>query len=77
MDLSAIALEGLDQAEIQLEKAATRVASAGSLDATGSDTVDLSSEMVALLSAKNQFSVNLQTLKIADEVPSNVIDLMA
>jgi hypothetical protein len=77
MDLSAIALQGIDQTEIQLEKAATRVASAGSLDATGSDTVDLSGEMVALLSAKNEFSVNLQTLKIADEVPSNVIDLMA
>ena len=77
MDLSAIALQGIDQAEIQLEKAATRVASAGSLDATGSDTVDLSGEMVALLSAKNEFSVNLQTLKIADEVQSNVIDLMA
>jgi len=79
MDLSAIALQGLDQAEVQLEAAATRLASTGapSPDGANLDTVDISAEMVALLSAKNLFSVNLATLKVANEVQKNAIDVMA
>lgn len=79
MDVSAIALQGLDLAQTQLERAATRLASAGTLspDAANVDSVDLSAEMVGLLAAKNQFSVNLKTLKIAGEIQQNLIDLMA
>ncbi len=79
MDLSAIALQGLGQAQAQLETAATRIASAGALspDGANADTVDISTEIVALLSAKNQVSLNLATLKLADEVQKNTIDLLA
>ncbi|MBI3474246.1 MAG: hypothetical protein HY010_00810 [Acidobacteria bacterium] len=79
MDLSAIALQGLQQADVQLEKAAARIASAATLSADGSnvDAVDLSAEIVALLSAKNQFSVELATLKVAAQVQKNSIDLIA
>lgn len=61
MDLTAIALQGLDQAQAELESAAAGMASAASLspDAAAADTVNLSAEAVALLSAKNQFSINL------------------
>ncbi len=78
MDLSAIALQGLDQAQVQLEAAATGIASAATLspDAATADTVNLSVEVVALLSAKNQFSVNLATLKIADETQKTAVDLL-
>ncbi len=79
MDLSAIALQGLEQADAQLEKAASRIASAAALSPDGSnvDTVDLSAEMVALLSAKNQFSVEVATLKVAGEVQKNEVNLIA
>ena len=79
MDLSAIALQGLDQAEVQLEAAATRLASTGapSPDGANLDTVDISAEMVALLSAKNLFSANLATLTVADKVQKHTIDLLA
>jgi hypothetical protein len=78
MDLSAIALRGLQQAEGQLEQAATRIAlSAGSPGRLTLDAVDLSAQMVALLSAKELASVNLQTLRTADEVAKNVIDMLA
>jgi hypothetical protein len=79
MDLSVIALGGLQQAAAQLEKAATRIASfgAGSPDGVNVDTVDLSAEIVALMSAKNQTSLNLGTLKIADEIQKNTIDMIA
>lgn len=79
MDLSAIALQGFEQADAQLEKAASRIASAAALSPDGSnvDAVDLSAEMVALLSAKNQFSVEAATLKVADEVQKNAVNLIA
>ena len=79
MDLSAIALEGLQQADAQLEKAASRIASAAALspDSSNVDSVDLSAEMVALLAAKDQFSVNAATLKVASEVQKNTVDLLA
>jgi flagellar hook protein FlgE len=79
MDLSAIALQGLGQAEVQLEAAATALASAGTLspDAASADAVDLSTEILALLSAKNEFSANLTTLKLADEIQKNTINLLA
>jgi hypothetical protein len=79
MDLSAIALQGLQQAEGQLEHVATRIASfgAGSPDGLLLDTVDLSAEMLALLSAKELASVNLQTLRTAEEIAKNVIDMLA
>jgi hypothetical protein len=79
MDLSAIALQGLQQADVQLEKAAARIAGAATLSPDGSnvDAVDLSAEIIALLSAKNQFSVSLATLKLADQVQKNSIDIIA
>jgi flagellar hook protein FlgE len=79
MDPSAIALQGLQQAEVQLETAASAIASGGSTSANGSnlDVVDLSAEMVALMSAQTSFSANLATLKTADQMQKNLIDLTA
>jgi len=77
MDLSAIALQGLDQAQVQLEAAATGIASAGALSGSPTDTVSLSTEVVALLSAKNQASVDIATLKIANQAQKSLVDLLA
>lgn len=78
MDISAIALRGLQQASNQLDRGATRIASFGAESETpGVDSVDLSEEMVALMSAKNQLSFNISVLKTADEVEQSVIDLLA
>lgn len=79
MDISAVALQGLDQASAQLDSAATQIASmgAGSPDGANLDVVSLSEEMVALMSAKTLFSANLSTLKTADQVQQSTIDLMA
>lgn len=79
MDISAIALQGLDQASAQLDAAASKIAGAGaaSPDGASPDTVSLSEEMVALMSAKNLFAANAATLKTADQVQKNLIDLTA
>lgn len=79
MDPSAIALQGLQQAEAQLEAAATAIAKAGAASPDGAnlDVVDLSAEMVALMSARNAFDVNLATLKTADQMQKSLVDVKA
>ena len=69
MDLSAIALQGLQQAETQLGNVATKLAGAGASPAGANlDIVDLSTEMVALMSAKTNVSVNLSVLKTINQI---------
>jgi hypothetical protein len=63
VDISNVALDGLHRAELKLEKAATRI------------TVDLSAEMVAVMSAKSEFSANLKSLETAGEEQKSLIDL--
>jgi len=76
MDVSSIALEGLQQANAQLEAAATAIATAGSDSNSGNvDVVDLSAEMVALMSAKTQLDLNLTTLKTADQMQQSLVDV--
>jgi flagellar hook protein FlgE len=78
MDISAIALAGLEQAQAGLENAASSLAGAiGSSDLSSSDTVDLSAGIVALMSAKNDFAVNATVMKTADEVQKYAVDMMA
>ena len=79
MNISAIALQGLQQANDQLNSAANEIASPGAVSPTGAntDTVDLSAAVVALLSGKNNFEANLGTMKVADEVQQATIDLIA
>ena len=79
MDPSSIALQGLQQAEVQLNAAAAKIASAGSSSPDGAnlDVVDLSAEMVALMSAQSAFEVNLATLKTANEIQKTLVDLTA
>jgi flagellar hook protein FlgE len=79
MDISAIALQGLDQASAQLETAVAGIASAGAASPDGAnlDTVSLSEEVVALVSAKTMYSANLSTLKTADQIQKSTIDVVA
>jgi flagellar basal body rod protein FlgC len=79
MDLSNIALQGLEQANSQLNSAASSIASFQSTAPGGAnaDTVDLSSAVVALLSAKNLYSANLATSKTAEQVSQSTLDILA
>jgi len=77
MDASAIALQGLQQAEFQLDAAAAGIAHAGtgSSDGSNADVVDLSTEMVALTQAQTQYEADLATLKTADQIEQNLVNL--
>ena len=78
MDISAIALQGMQQADSSLNRAAAKIASFGtqSPDAAVVDTVDLGAEVVALMSAKDAHSVDLKVLKTAEEIQAEVADLL-
>ena len=73
MDVSSIALQGLQRAQNQLQNTAVNVASLGS---PGSDTVDLSQAAVALISAKTQFAANIGVLKIAGDMQKNLLNVL-
>ena len=78
MDIAAIALQGLEQAESQFAHAASQLASAGIPPNGGAgDTVDLSEAAVALISAKDDYASNVATMKIADEMVRETINLLA
>jgi flagellar hook protein FlgE len=77
MDPSSIALQALHQANAQLETAAAKIASAGATSPDGApvDIVDLSAELVALMTAQNLFEANLATLKTNDQMQKALIDI--
>ena len=78
MDFSAIALQGLEQAQTQFENVATALASAGTTAGGGNvDVVDLSAEIVAMMAAKTDFSISLSVLKTASQVEKQVTDILA
>ena len=78
MDLSAIALQGINQAQMQLDAATSSLASTGtSPNSGGVDVVDIASQMVAMNSAEILLQLSLSTLKTSDQLQKNVIDLLA
>jgi flagellar hook protein FlgE len=79
MDASSIALQGLQQAAVQAETVAAAIAGAGAASANGSnpDVVDLSAEMVALISAQASFAANIATLETVDQMQKTLLDVTA
>lgn len=79
MEISAIALQGLNQAQAQVEQAGGRLASVGANfgDGTPVDSADLTDATVALLAGKNAFAADIQLLKVADQMQSQAINLLA
>ncbi len=63
----------------KLNAAAAKLANAGAASPNGAnlDVVDLSAEMVALMSAQTLFSDNIATLKTADQMQKSLIDITA
>jgi flagellin-like hook-associated protein FlgL len=78
MDISSIALQGVEQAQVQLDAATASLASAGvSPDGASLDTVDLASGIVALTSAQTLLQLSLSTLKTANQVSQTALNLLA
>ena len=76
MDLSAIALSGLEAAQSRFEGAARQVAASASPEPPG-DTVDLSIAVVEMLSSQRQFEANLQLVRTAQQMDGQIVNLLA
>ncbi len=81
MDVLATALSGLDRAQGLFEQSANRLIGAtGASPSSGqpaSDAVDLSQAAVSLLTAKNQFALNINLLEVAENMQKTTIDILA
>ena len=82
--IGASALQGMQKAEAQLGKAADKIAQlpnavdSGTAGATGSpgDTVDLSTQMVALLGARDNFMANVEAFKTGDSMQRTLLNMV-
>ncbi|HEY1340108.1 MAG TPA: hypothetical protein VGF59_21495 [Bryobacteraceae bacterium] len=74
MDVTAIALQGLEQAEVHFERAAKQAGAMNKVEA--GDSVDLSAAAVELLAARAEFAANLKMRKMAGEIERGAIDLL-
>ena len=64
-------LSGMTQAETTVNQIATRLAQ------PASDTVDLSTEMVSLLSAKDNFAMDAKVAQTDDEMTKTALSILA
>ncbi len=76
MSYFSISLDGLDAAQSRLQTVASRIARLPQPE-TGTDTVDLSAEIVALLEAKNSFAANAKAIRTSDDIQKTILNLFA
>jgi len=72
MDISSIALQGLQQSETQLQNAAADLASGAA-----SPGADLAADIVSLNSAQTQAAVDISALKVAGQLQQSLLDILA
>ncbi len=73
VDISSIALQGLEQSQTHFEIAASQIADPG----TAADSVDLSRAAVNLISAKDSFGANIKVMQTVDEIQRTAIAMLA
>jgi len=85
MNSISSALNGMNQAISRFDASASRIARTGlspagappsTAAAPGEDTVDLSSNMVSLLDAQNNFEANTKTVAVSDQMTQSTLDMI-
>jgi flagellar hook protein FlgE len=68
-------LQGMQRAESQLNQVAQNIAQAPSSSSAGpeGDTVDLSTQAVAMIQAKNSFEANTAAFKVGDQMTQTLL----
>ncbi len=66
-------LQGMRRAETQFNQAAQNIARGPSSAAPEGDSVNLSTQAVPLIEAKNSFEANPQALKVGDEMTQTLL----
>jgi flagellar hook protein FlgE len=68
-------VQAIQTAFSQLDQTAKRIASVA--DPASADQVDLSTEMVNLLSERNQVATSVKAVQTADEMQTNLLNILA
>ena len=79
-----IPIEGISRASADFDRAASNIAHSvvpaqklsGNNVSLKRDTVELSTSMVELLQAKNDYAANTKTFRVFDEINRNVLDMI-
>jgi flagellar basal body rod protein FlgG len=66
-------LSGMNRASASLDQAASRIAAA---PFPGGDSVDLSAEMVALMTARTSFAANVAVAKTEDQMSQSLLSIL-
>ncbi|MCC7496755.1 MAG: hypothetical protein IT160_04200 [Bryobacterales bacterium] len=75
VQISNLALEGMNRAAGMLNNAAAKIARAPlDIQAPETDTLDLSQEMVALLVARQSFKANVKAAEAGDQMTRTLLD---
>ena len=80
MDVFGIAVQGLQQAQGQFDRAAQGIAQSGlhtGPSQAPADSVSLSDEAVSLMTAKNQYESDLNVAHVADDMQKATLNLLA
>jgi len=79
MSASSISLQGMQQAEAELQVTATNLSNVNTESANGgnTDTVDLSADMVAMTQAQDSFEASLASLSTSDQMQQALLDVLA
>jgi flagellar hook protein FlgE len=67
----SVPLSGMTQAETSVNRIATRLAQ------PPNDSVDLSSEMVALMQARNDLTMNVSAAQTEDQMTQSALSILA
>ena len=70
--IAVSSLQGMQNAEAQFQRAASKIAQYPA----NPDTVDLSAEMVAMMSARDNFMANVGAAKTGDEMQRALLNLI-
>jgi flagellar basal body rod protein FlgC len=74
MDVMSAALGGMCTAQNSLEKSGERIAGA---TVQPQDSVDLSTEMVEMLAAANQYQANARVIQNTDTMEKKLLNILA
>ncbi len=78
VEISNLALQGMNRAVGMLDKAATNIARAPlDVQSPQGDTVELSQEMIALLVARQSFEANVKAAQTGDQMTQSLLDELA
>jgi len=77
--IAQTSLQGMQRAQAQLNTAATNIARLPEVTqpGQGGDVVDLSTDMVALLSSRDNFMANVEAAKTGDQMQRDLLNMIA